>query len=73
MAVRDTTIRDTTLSLPPLSTPDISKELQKARVAQWMRIMLASLRAYTTFRAGGMGKIEQPTEALFSQTWDCGV
>ena len=46
----------------PLSEPEIDKGLQKKCMAWWMRITLANLWVYVTFRAGGMGEIERPTE-----------
>ena len=55
-------VHDSAPSLPPLSTPGIDEALQKERMAQWMRIMLANLWVYVSFRACGMGKIERPTE-----------
>ena len=49
MAVRDT-------------MPEIDKALPQERMARWMRITLANLRAYVAFEANGIGEIERPTE-----------
>ena len=32
--------------LPPLSVPEINQALEKPQLAQWMRLMLANIKAY---------------------------
>ena len=55
-------VRDSAPSLPLWAAPENNKAVQKERMAQWMRIMLANVWVYVVFRAHGMGEIERPME-----------
>ena len=47
-------VHNTAPSLPPLSLLEIEKALQKERMAQWMQMTLANLRAFVALRASNM-------------------